>query len=106
VSRGHGAHLLTEVSSSAATCPTAQGSAFLRGELRCCHVSHGSGGLWTTGIKKGLAVLGTQLGSRGFKAHSCVTKAPANVQATTMRPYSAVSVQLTTPVHGYSGDVI
>jgi hypothetical protein len=34
-------YLLDEVSSGAATCPTAQGSAFLRGELRCCHVSHG-----------------------------------------------------------------
>jgi hypothetical protein len=30
-----------EVSSSVATCPMALGSAFLRGDLRCCHVSHG-----------------------------------------------------------------
>jgi hypothetical protein len=30
-----------EESFDAATCPTAQGSAFLRGELWCSHVSHG-----------------------------------------------------------------
>jgi hypothetical protein len=33
-------------------------------------------GLWTTGIKKGLAALGTQLGSCVSKARSCVTEAP------------------------------
>jgi hypothetical protein len=33
-------------------------------------------GLWTTGIKKGLAALGTQLGSRVSKACSCITKVP------------------------------
>jgi hypothetical protein len=33
--------LLAEVSSGVATCPWASGSAFLRRELRCCHVSHG-----------------------------------------------------------------
>jgi hypothetical protein len=27
------------------------------------------------------------------------------VQASTVRPYSAASAQLTTPGHGYSGDV-
>jgi hypothetical protein len=32
--------LLTEVNSSAVTCSTVQGSAFLRGGLRDCHVSH------------------------------------------------------------------
>jgi hypothetical protein len=75
-----------------------------RDELRCCHMSHGSGlclpergapvltrvprppgGLWTTGIKKGLAALGIQLGSHIFKTHSGVTKAPA-------RPASRYSV--------------
>jgi hypothetical protein len=75
--------------------PMAPGSAFLRGELRCCQVSHGSrlwlpergapvpphvswppGGLWTTGIKKGLAALGAQLGLRASKACLCVTEAP------------------------------
>jgi hypothetical protein len=35
------------------------------------------GGLWTTGIKKGLAALSMQLGLRVFKARSCVTEAPA-----------------------------
>jgi hypothetical protein len=38
-------------------------------------------------------------------ARSCVTEAPEEVQAATVRPYSAASVQLTTPRHGYSGDV-
>jgi hypothetical protein len=63
------------------------------------------GGLWITGIKKSLAALGTQLGSRVSKARSCVTEVPADVQATTVRPYSAVSAQLITPEHGYNGDV-
>jgi hypothetical protein len=62
------------------------------------------GGLWTTGIKKGLAALGTQIGSHVSKARSCVTEAPAVVQAITLRPYSAASAQLTTPGHGYSGN--
>jgi hypothetical protein len=62
------------------------------------------GGLWTTGIKKGLATLGTQLGSCVFKARSCVTKVPTDMQAATARPYSATSAQLTTPGHGYRGD--
>jgi hypothetical protein len=34
------------------------------------------GGLWTTGIKKDLAALGTQLGSRVSKARPCVTEVP------------------------------
>jgi hypothetical protein len=63
------------------------------------------GGLWTAGIKKGLAALGTQLDLRVSKARSCVTEVLADVQATTVRPYSAVSAQLTTPGHGYSGDM-
>jgi hypothetical protein len=63
------------------------------------------GGLWTTGIKKGLAALVTQLGSRVFKACSCVTEAPADVQDATVRPQSATSAQLTTPGHGYSSDM-
>jgi hypothetical protein len=61
--------------------------------------------MWTIGIKKGLAALGTQLGSRVSKAHSCVTEACVDVQAATVRPYSAALAQLTTPGHGYSGDV-
>jgi hypothetical protein len=60
--------------------------------------------LWTTGIKKGLAALGTQLGSRVSKARSCVTEAFADVQTATVRPYSAASARLTTPRHGYNGD--
>jgi hypothetical protein len=79
-------------------------SAFLRGELWCCHVSYSPRELWTKEIKKDLATVGTQLDSRIYKAHSCITKAPANVQAATVRPYSAASAQLTTLVHGYSGD--
>jgi hypothetical protein len=75
-----------EGSSGVATCPTAPDR------------------LWTTGIKKGLVVIGSQLGSRVFKARSCVTKAPADVQAATMRLYSAALAQLTTPGHGYRGD--
>jgi hypothetical protein len=77
-----------EGSSGAATCPTTPG------------------GLWTTGIKKGLVVLGTQLDSRVSKARSCVTEVPEDVHATIVHPYIAVSAQLTTPGHGYSGDVI
>jgi hypothetical protein len=33
-------------------------------------------GLWATGLKKDLAALCTQLGSRVFKSRSCVTEAP------------------------------
>jgi hypothetical protein len=53
---------------------------------------------------KGLAALGTQLGSPVSKARSCITEVPANMQATKVHPHSAVSAQLTTPGHGYSGD--
>jgi hypothetical protein len=67
-----------------------------------CHMAQDR--LWTTGIKKGLAALGTQLGSRVFKARSCVTEAPTDVQAATLWLYSAASAQLTTPRHGYRGD--
>jgi hypothetical protein len=63
------------------------------------------GGLWTTGIKKNLAALGTQLDSYVSNAHSCITEASEDVQAATVSPYSAVSGQLGTPRHGYSGDV-
>jgi hypothetical protein len=76
-----------EESSGAAMCPTTPG------------------GMWTTGIKKVLAALGTQLGSHVSKARSCVTEASTDVQAATMHPYSATSAQLTTPGHGYSGDI-
>jgi hypothetical protein len=62
------------------------------------------GGLWTTGIKKGLVALGTQVGSRVFKARSCVTEAPADVHAATVRLYSAASAQLITPGYDYRGD--
>jgi hypothetical protein len=41
VSHSSGPYILVEVSSAAATCPTTRGSAFLRGEVRCCHVSPG-----------------------------------------------------------------
>jgi hypothetical protein len=47
--------------------------------------------LWTTGIKKGLAALGTQLDSHVFKTRLCVTEAPADVKAATVRLYSAAS---------------
>jgi hypothetical protein len=87
VSRGPGPRLLAEVSSGAATCQLA------------------SDGLWTTGIKKGLAVLGTQLGSCVSKACSCITEASADVQAATVRPYSAASAHLTTLGHDYNGDM-
>jgi hypothetical protein len=123
VSHSLGPHLLVEVSSGAATCPRALGSAFVRVELRCCHVSHGSrlclperelrcchvshspGGLWTIGIKKDLAALGTQLDSCVSKARSCVTKVPADVQDATVHPYSVALGQLTTPGHDYNGDM-
>jgi hypothetical protein len=64
-----------------------------RGGLWCCHVAPAShpreessnaatypmapSGLWTTRIKKGLAVPGTQLGSHVSKARLRVTEAPA-----------------------------
>jgi hypothetical protein len=63
------------------------------------------GGLWTTGIKKGLVAIGTQLGSCVSKARSCVTEAPAVMQAATVCPYSAASAQLTTLGHDYNGDM-
>jgi hypothetical protein len=87
MSHGPGPRLLTEVSSGAAMCPTAPG------------------GLWTTGIKKDLVILGTQVGSRVSKARSCVTETPVDVQAATVCLYSAASAQLTTPGHDYSGDM-
>jgi hypothetical protein len=40
ISLNSGPCLLDEVSSDAATCSMAPGSAFLRGKLRCCHMSH------------------------------------------------------------------
>jgi hypothetical protein len=40
-----------------------------------CHMA--PDGLWTTGIKKDLAALVMQLGSRVSKARLCVTEAPA-----------------------------
>jgi hypothetical protein len=82
VSHGPGPSLLTEVSSDAATCPIAPGSASLRwgptlprvpllrvllpqGESSGATTSPTApGGLWTTRIKKSLAALGTQPGSR------------------------------------------
>jgi hypothetical protein len=63
------------------------------------------GGLWITGIKKCLAALGTQLGSRVSKSRLCVTEAPVDVHAATVRSYSAASAQLTTSRYDYSGDV-
>jgi hypothetical protein len=68
-------------------------------------VSHGPSGLWTTEIKKSLAAVGMQLGSHVSKARSCVTEAPADVQAAIVCPYNAASAQLTTSGHGYNGDV-
>jgi hypothetical protein len=85
--RGLRPRLLAEVSSGAATCPLA------------------TSGSWTTGIKKGLAALGTQLDSCISKACSCVTETPADMQVATMWLYSVVSAHLTTPGHGYNGDM-
>jgi hypothetical protein len=95
VSHGPGPYLPAEVSSGTVTCPMAPGSASPRGELWRCHVflSYGpclpdevsSGaatyltapsGLWTVGIKKDLAILGTQLGSHVSKARSRITEVP------------------------------
>jgi hypothetical protein len=61
--------------------------------------------LWTIQIKKGLASLSMQLGSRVSKARSCIAEAPTDVQAATTQLYSAALAQLTTPRHGYSGDM-
>jgi hypothetical protein len=61
--------------------------------------------MWTIGIKKGLAALGTQVGSRVSKVCLCVNEAHADVHAATVHPYSAASAQLTSPGHGYRGDM-
>jgi hypothetical protein len=61
------------------------------------------GGLWTTGIKKGLAALDTQLGSRVSKPCSCVTEASTDVHAATVQLYSAALTQLITHGHSYNG---
>jgi hypothetical protein len=61
--------------------------------------------LWTTGIKKCLAALVTQLGSRISKVCSYVTEAPADVQVAIVRLCSAASTQLTTPEHSCSCDM-
>jgi hypothetical protein len=84
VSHGPRPHLLAEVSSGAATYPTAQGSAFLRGEIWCYHVFHGHRRAVDQGIKKCLAALDMQLGSRVSKARLCVTKVYADVQVATV----------------------
>jgi hypothetical protein len=64
------------------------------------------GGLWTTRIYKCLLALGTQLGSRVFKARSCVTEPPADVQVASVRLYSVASANLIIPGYGYSSDMI
>jgi hypothetical protein len=79
----------------------------MRGELCCCHVSHGPRRAVDHRNKERLSCpshAGMQLGSRVFKARSCVIEATVDVQAATVCPYSAASVQLTTPEHGYRGD--
>jgi hypothetical protein len=68
-------------------------------------MSHGPQRLWAVGIKKGLAALGTQLGSRVSRARSCVTEVLGDVQAATVWLYSVASAQLTTPGHGYNGNM-
>jgi hypothetical protein len=60
--------------------------------------------LWTTRIKKDLAVLGTQVGSRVFKTRSRVTEVSAR-HAATMWLYNAASTQLITPRYSYRGDM-
>jgi hypothetical protein len=95
VSRDFGPHLIAEESSDVATCPSAPDLASLlrwapmvprvpwlqallpRGESSSATTSlMAPSGLWTTGIKKDLAALVTQLGSRVSKARSCVIEAP------------------------------
>jgi hypothetical protein len=94
--RGPRLLLLAELSSGAATCSLAPDLASLsRWALPLPHVPWlralppreesssaatypmAPSGLCTTGIKKGLAALGTQLGLHVSKARSCVTEAPA-----------------------------
>jgi hypothetical protein len=45
-----------------------------------------------------------QVGSRVFKAPSCVIEAAADVKAATVYPHNAVSALLITTKHCYSGD--
>jgi hypothetical protein len=81
------------------TLPSLEGS---YGAVTCFM---GPGELWTTGIKKCLAALGTQLGSRISNACSYVTEAHADVQAVIVRLCSTASTQLTTPEHSCSYDM-
>jgi hypothetical protein len=83
----------------------APGSAFLREELRCSHVSHGPRRAVDHRKKERLSCPGMQLGSRIFQTRLCVTEAPADMQTATVRLYSAASAQLTTHGHGYSSDM-
>jgi hypothetical protein len=95
VFRGPGSRLLVEVSSGAATCPSAPDLASLiRWAPTLSRVpqfqalpprEESSGvatyptapsGLWTTGIKKCLTAPGTRLGSHIYKVHSCVSEVP------------------------------
>jgi hypothetical protein len=46
-----------------------------------------------------------QLGLRVSKARLCITEVSVGVQAATMRSYSTALAQLTTPGHGYRGDM-
>jgi hypothetical protein len=64
-----------EVGSGASTCPMAPGSASLRGRAPVLSHLYGSCRLWKTGIRKGLAALGTQLSLHVSKVRSHVTKA-------------------------------
>jgi hypothetical protein len=99
VPRGSGPSLTAREGSNTATCPTA-----LNGPR-------------ASGIKKGLAGLGMQLGLRVFKACSRVTEALTRragrrrhhdlqtVQTgATVPHYSTTPTQLITPRHGYNGD--
>jgi hypothetical protein len=133
--RGPGPCLLAKVSSDAATCPsTLDLASLLRWALTLPRVpwlralpprggSSGAttcpmapSGLWTTGIKRGLAALNTQLGSCVSKVRSHVAEAPAghadkrrhhNQQDVRTDRYSAAqqcsAAQLPTHGHGWRG---
>jgi hypothetical protein len=76
VSLGFGRRLLAEMSSGAVMYLTTPDSVFLRGELRYCNVSHDPRWAMDHRDKERLSCPSTQLVSRVFKAHSCVTEAP------------------------------
>jgi hypothetical protein len=82
---------LASLSRWAPTLPRGPSLASPSRELWCCYVPTAPSGLWTTGIKKGLAVPDMHLGSLMPKARSRVTEVP--VRCADMRLQFGSTVQ-------------